>query len=210
MGSPALRPLLPAVLFLSAYWLIGAPSLRRFVLSLFPTHRRRAVGSILHDTGQAMGGYVRGTAINAAVMGVLAWVGLELIGVDYALALGVVTMLGEPIPVIGPILAAVPVVAVALLQSPATALLALLLYTVLPQFEAQVLMPTIMRRQTDVPQTFVLLAVIAGGAVVGMVGVLAAIPFAAGARVVVLQAVVPALRRWTGAGATAPDGSRHA
>ena len=72
------------------------------------------------------------------------------------------------------------------------------------------LMPTIMRRQTDVPQTFVLLAVIAGGAVGGTVGVLAAIPFAAGARVVVLQAVVPALRRWTGAEPTAPDGSRHA
>ena len=187
------------VLFLSAYWLLGATGLRRFILSLVPDSRRERFGETLHEAGQAMGGYVRGAAINAIIMGALAWIGLTLIGVDYAVVLGVLTMLGEPIPIVGPVLVAIPVVGVALLQSPTTALLALVLFTVLQQLEGQILTPVIMRRQTDVPQTLVLFAVVAGGLTGGVLGVLAAIPLVAALRVVALRAVVPAVRSWTGA-----------
>lgn len=189
------------VVFLAVYWLVGAPALGRFTLSLLPVARHARTREILHEAGQAMGGYVRGAAINAVAMGVLAYVGLTLIGVNYALALGVITFLAEPIPIIGPIVAAIPVVAVALLQSPRLALAALALYFVLQQVEGQLLTPNIMRRQTDMPQTVVLFAVLAGGAVGGLLGVLAAMPLAAGLRVLVLRLLVPAVRRWTGAGA---------
>ena len=187
------------IMFLAAYWLIGARSLERFTLSLVPVHRRERLEHVLHRVGQSMGGYVRGAAINAVIMGVLAWVGLALIGVDYALVLGVLTMLGEPIPIIGPIIVAVPVVLVALLQSPAKAALALALFTVLQQVEGQLLTPNIMRRQTDVPQTLVIFAVVAGAAIGGLLGVLASIPLVAALRVLTLEVVVPAVRRWTGA-----------
>ena len=187
------------VLFLSVYWLIGAPSLGRFTLSLLPTERRAHAQGVLREGGQAMGGYVRGAAINAVIMGVLAWVGLALIGVKYALALGVLTMLAEPVPIIGPILAAIPVVAIALLQSPQLAMGALALYIALQQLEGQLLTPNIMRSQTDMPQTVVLFAVMAGGAVGGLLGILASLPLAAALRVLVLRVLVPAVRRWTGA-----------
>lgn len=189
--------------FLSIYWLIGAPALQRFALSLFPEHRHHKTARVLETMGQAMGGYVRGAAINALVMGALAWIGLSLIGVDYALVLGVLTMLGEPVPIIGPIIVAVPVVAVAFLQSPSLALFALLLYFVLQQIEGQLLTPLIMRRQTDVPQTLVIFAVVAGGAIGGLLGVLVSIPLAAALRVFALEVVVPVVRRWTGADANA-------
>lgn len=189
--------------FLSIYWLIGAPALERFALSLVAERRRDTASRVIEQMGRAMGGYVRGAAINAVVMGALAWLGLALIGVNYALTLGVLTMLGEPVPIIGPVIVAIPVVLVALLQSPTTALLALGLYVVLQQVEGQLLTPNIMRGQTDVPQTLVIFAIVAGGAIGGLLGVLVSIPLAAALRVFVLQVVVPVVRRWTGAPAAA-------
>ena len=187
------------VVFLSIYWLVGSPALARFALSLLPEHRHAAATGVFHEMGQAMGGYVRGVAINAVVMGALAWVGFTLLGVDYALVLGMITMLGEPVPIIGPLVAGIPVIAIAFLQSPTTALVALGFYVVLQQVESQLLAPNIMRRQTDVPQTLVIFAVVAGGAIGGLLGVLVAIPLAAALRVLVMRVVVPVVRRWTGA-----------
>lgn len=185
--------------FLSAYWIIGWPALERFVLSLLPEHRRDRAEETVRQMREAMGGYVRGAAINAVIMGALAWGGLSLIGVPYALTLGALTMLLEPIPFLGPILAGVPVVAVAFLQSPQLALFAVGLYTALQQVEGSLLTPVIMRRQTDMPQTLVIFALIAGAAIGGVLGVLAAIPAAAALRVLVLRVVAPWIRRSTGA-----------
>ncbi len=119
------------VVFLSIYWLLGSPGLQRFTLTLFPPAHRDDAGRVLVRMGQAMGGYVRGAAINAVIMDVLAWLGLRLLHVPYALTLGALTMFLEPIPFLGPILAAVPVVLVAFSVSPTLALYALGLYTVL-------------------------------------------------------------------------------
>ena len=192
--------------FLSAYWIVGAPALKRFVLSLLPEHQRASSETTLRMIGQSMGGYVRGSAINAVIMGALAWLGLMLIGVPYALMLGTITLLLEPIPILGPILAAVPVIVVAYLQSPSLALVALGLYVALQQIEGQVLTPNIMRRQTDMPQTLVIFAVLAGGAIGGLLGILAAIPLVAALRVIVIRVVAPAIRRGTGALPAPPAG----
>lgn len=72
--------------------------------------------------------------------------------------------------------------------------------------EGQLLTPNIMRSQTDMPQTLVIFAVVAGGAVGGLLGLLASIPLAAGLRVFVLKAVIPVIRRWTGATESAEGG----
>jgi predicted PurR-regulated permease PerM len=187
------------VVFLSIYWLVGAPALKRFVLSLIPSARRARADGIMKEMGEAMGGYVRGVAINAVIMGALAWLGLWLIGVNYAVVLGVLTMLGEPIPYIGPIVVAIPVIGVALMQSTTKAIFALALYTALEQFEGHILTPNIMESQTDIPQALVIFAIAAGAALGGLLGVLAALPLAAAIRVFVLRVVAPVEREVVGA-----------
>ncbi len=179
------------VIFLSIYWLITARAIRDFTLSLVPDRHRRKTRQVLHRMGQTMGGYVRGAVINAVIMGILAYVGLLLIGVRYPLALGVLTMLGEVVPFIGPIVVGVIVALIALLQSLTKAVIAILLYTGLEQVEGHLLTPNIMRSQTDVPQTLVLFAIIVGGGVGGILGILVAIPSAAAVRVFVLEVVAP-------------------
>ena len=187
------------VAFLALYWMAGAPSMQGFLLSLVPAHRRERLGSLTHEMGQAMGGYVRGAAINAVIMAVLAAIGLMIIGVNDSLALGVITGLGEPFPYIGPIAAAVPVLLVALAQSPTKALIALGFYCVLQEFEGHVLTPNIMERQTYMPQTLVILAIIVGAALGGLLGIIVALPLAAALRVFTLQVIAPAVRRASGA-----------
>jgi predicted PurR-regulated permease PerM len=104
------------VVSLSVYWLMIAPRLRRFVLSLFPPSNREKASDVLRQMGGTMGDYVRGVVIDAVIMGALAFVGLFVIGVNNPLLLGVITMLGEFVPIIGPIVATVPIVLIALTQ----------------------------------------------------------------------------------------------
>ena len=186
------------IVVLAIYWLAGSPGLARFVTTLVPPSRRDRSARLLHDIGQAMGGYVRGAAINAVVMAILAGVGLAIIGVDYPIALGVITGLAEPIPYIGPVAAAVPVVLVALVQSPTKALIALGLYVFLQEFEGHVLTPNIMQRQTSIPQTLIILAIVIGAGLGGVLGIIVAIPTAAALHVLTLEVFAPALRRATG------------
>lgn len=120
---------------------------------------------------------------------------MRVIGVQYPLVLALISASSEPIPVIGPIIGAVPALAVALLDSPTQALIVLAFKVGLQQFEGQLLAPNIMRRQTDVPQLLVLFALLAGTAVGGLLGALVAIPLAGALKVVVMRIIAPALRR---------------
>ncbi|HET8622741.1 MAG TPA: AI-2E family transporter [Gemmatimonadales bacterium] len=187
------------IIFLSAYWLLGSPALLRFVLSLLPPDARTRTAAILEEMGDAMGGYVRGAAISAAIMGALAWLGLLAIGVEYALALGALTTLGEPIPYVGPILVGGVVTLVALAQSPTKALLAIGLYTLLQQIESNFIAPNVLSRETRTSQALVIFALVAGAAVGGLLGALVAIPLASALQVFVVRVLAPAIRRRTGA-----------
>ncbi len=182
------------VIFLSVYWLLGRDALKSFTLSLIPEPHRAKASSVIHEIGQNMGGYVRGAFINAAIMGVLAWIGLTLIGMPYAVVLGVLTMIGEVVPVLGPVLVGAIVTGLALLHSLTLALIAAGLFIALEQIEGHLLTPNIMRSQTQVPQTLVLFAIVVGAALGGVIGLLVAIPIAAALRVFVLRVAAPAER----------------
>lgn len=186
-----------AVVFLSIYWLISSTATGRFFCSLLPPDRRDGVSSVVEEAGQMMGGYVRGVVIDALIVGALTTAGLWVIGFEYAVVAGLITAFGELFPVIGPVLAAVPIVAVAAVDSPRMAVMVLIFYVVIQQVEGQILTPVIMKRQTDVPEVLVLFSLVAGGAVAGFLGALVAIPLAAAARVVVVRGLAPAIQnRW--------------
>ncbi len=187
------------VYFLSIYWLFVTPSLKRFVISLFPHEKQDTVEDVLCEIGHDMGGYLRGSVISGAITGVLAFVGLMLIHVKYALALGVLTFFGELIPVVGVIAVGALVIVVALFQSFTLALLALAVYTVILFLESHLLAPNIMRSQTTVSQVVVLFALVAGFEVGGVLGALVAIPLSAGIRILVIRVFAPGIRSWTGA-----------
>ena len=187
------------VIVTSIYWIIAGPSLRQFALSMFPFERQGKVDSVLSEMGQTMGGYVRGIAINTTLMFFLVFIGLSLIGVEYALVLALIVAFLSIVPIVGPIIATVPLVGAALLDSVTTGIIVLVFWVILQQIENYVTMPFIMKTQSEIPPLLVLLAIFWGGSVGGILGALVAIPAAGALRVFFLRGIAPAIRRWTGA-----------
>jgi predicted PurR-regulated permease PerM len=187
------------IAFMSAYWLISRSALFDFVRSLAPRDGQEAVDGTIDAFSETVGGYVRGVAISAVIVGVLSYIGLTIIGVQYALVLALVAAFGELLPVVGPILAAIPAVIVAFFESPTQAVIVAVFYLVLQQVESNVIMPNVMKNQADVPPLLTLVAITAGGTLAGILGAVIAIPLVGVLKVMVVRIVAPGIRRWTGA-----------
>jgi predicted PurR-regulated permease PerM len=187
------------VIFLALYMLIEAPAIRRFVLSLFPDQHGERAGEVLDEMTHAMGGYVRGVLMSGSAVGVLAVLGTWAMGLNSPLALGVFAALMEVFPYVGPAIAAIPIVTLAFMESPTLGAVAIIFWLAVQQIESNILLPNIMRSQTEVSALLVLLALAAGYALGGLLGAVVAIPVTAALRVLVVMVLAPAIRRRTGA-----------
>jgi predicted PurR-regulated permease PerM len=192
------------VLVMSVYWRIASGDMLRFVLSLFPAARRPRVAAVLGEIGETTGGYVRANVVDALIVGAIVYVGLLLIGVRFPLALALVAAIGEAVPLVGPYVAAVPILAAAVMSGPFAAGATLVLLVAVKQFEAYLLLPHLTSQQADVPPLLALFALVAGASVGGLLGALIAVPVAGVLRVLVLRVVVPAVQRRVGADPVEP------
>ena len=125
------------------------------------------------------------------VTGVGSWVGLTLIGVPFALPLGIFAFLTEAIPLAGPVIAGIAMIAVAFIESPFQALLTLALVIIIQQAESLVLVPVIQGRLIKISPVVALLAVLAGSALGDIPGAILAIPVVAIAMVVINDVILP-------------------
>jgi len=187
------------VVALSAYLTVSGPAMLDFTITLFPPERREHARETLVEMGSTMGGYVRGSLLDGAIIGTITWVVLSVLGVDFPLVLALVAFLGELIPVLGPLLAAVPAITIAALDTITLGIVVAVFYFVLQQFESYVLLPNIMRQQADIPPLLTLVALLAGAALAGFVGAILAIPLFGGLWVLFKRVAVPAVRRESGA-----------
>lgn len=187
------------MIFISIYWLVLTDQMMDFIASLFPERRGGQVLMVLRRMGNAMGGYLRGLLIDMTILGTLSYIGLLIIGVNYALVLGVLFGLGELVPVVGPFATGVVLVLVALFQSPQKGLITLAFVLLMQQFENNLLVPVVMKSQVHISPLLTLLAVAIGGVVGGLLGAIVALPVAAALNAFVEAALAPAIRRRTGA-----------
>ena len=174
------------VLFLMVFLLIELPNLARLVLGqLQPAQRARAVAIAQHANRQ-VGGYVFGNLVISVICGAVTWVALYLLGVPYSLALAVFMAVFDIIPLVGATIGSIVVIGAAFLLTGTTAGIAIfVIVMVYQQIENHVLQPLIYGRTVQLSSLTVLLAVLVGGAALGLVGALLAIPIAG-----TLQAVV--------------------
>lgn len=193
------------IVFLSLYWLLASPQLGRFVRSLFPADQRERAGEVQAELSRTVGGYVRGVGINVLLVTVVSYIGLRLIGLPFALVFAVIAGLMEIIPIVGAFIAGAIIVGFALSQSLQTALITLVFFVALQQLEGNVLTPMVMRSQTDIHPFLILVALVLGGTIGGLLGVLVAIPLAGAIKVLVVDVLAPALRRRIGAPPPGPE-----
>ncbi len=167
------------ILILTFYVLVEADSLRNTMLRLFPAHDRPRVAAVSRDITVKVSAWLAGQLVLGGIIGTSSAVGLWLLGVPFYYVLAVISGIGELIPVIGPILSAIPAVAVAVTVSLNKALLVIIFFIVQQQFENHVLVPKVMQRQVGVSPVIVIVALLIGGKLLGIVGAVLAVPTAA-------------------------------
>ncbi len=166
---------------------IGAdPGLyRRGLLHLVPHRARGRAGEVMDATGVALRRWLLSQLIAMAVIGAVTTIVLMLLGVKAALSLGIIAGLLEFIPNIGPLVSAVPAVAMGFLDSPQKALLVAIAYIAIQFLENHLLIPFLMKEGVDLPPVLTLIGQALMALVFGFLGLLVAVPLLAVAMVIV-------------------------
>jgi predicted PurR-regulated permease PerM len=170
---------LATVLILTFYLLVDSESLFEGFARLFPHADRPRIRSAALKISDKVSAWLRGQLMLGGLVGLSGALGLFLLGVPYFYVLGLIVAFGELIPIVGPVLSAVPGLLVALTVSNETALFTLIFFFVQQQVESQVLVPKVMGRQVGVSAVGVIVALLIGGELLGVVGAILAVPTAA-------------------------------
>jgi predicted PurR-regulated permease PerM len=149
---------------------------RRGVVALLPRNQHRRAEDFLQTCGRALDGWLLATLASMAAVGTLVGLGAWALGLPAALALGLFAALTEIVPVVGPIIGAVPALLLALGAGGGTLLWTVLLFLAVQQIESNVLQPLLQKRMADVPPVLLLLSVVAVGTVLGIGGLVLAAP----------------------------------
>jgi predicted PurR-regulated permease PerM len=179
------------VIILTIYFTASLPSIKRAGYQLVPASRRSRFAEIGDQITDSVGKYVMGQVALALVNGVLSAIFLSVIGAKFPILLASIAFFFSLIPLVGTITGSVIIVFVCLFSGPPTAIAAAVYYIVYMQVEAYVLSPRIMNRAVAVPGAVVVVAALAGGTLLGILGALVAIPFAAAILLIIKQVVVP-------------------
>lgn len=174
------------VLVLAIYFMADMPRLRRGVVRVFPPRRRARVAEIVNVVVDKVGGYMIGNIIISLFAGVSTFVCLELVGVPFALPLAVAVAITDLVPMIGATLGAVICVVVSVFTADVwpAGVVVLLFFVVYQQVENYLIAPRVLRNTVDLSAVAVLVVALTGGAVLGLVGAIMAIPIAATVKVV--------------------------
>jgi predicted PurR-regulated permease PerM len=161
------------------FWLTERARLQRYILAFVPRERRRGSHRAWNAAESRLGRWVRGELILMGAIGLGTSVAYTLLGVPAALLLGLFAALAEAIPIVGPLIGAIPAVLVAATVSPQLALAVAGVYIVLQIIEGNVLVPIVMRNTIGISPFLVIISVLIGGAAGGFAGALLAVPIAA-------------------------------
>ncbi|KAA0597272.1 putative PurR-regulated permease PerM [Azospirillum lipoferum] len=167
------------VVMFAALYLAASPGVyQRGVVLLVPPRGQKRACEVMEVAGDSLWKWLIGQLVAMAAVGTMIAVGLWLIGIPSALALGIVAGLLEFIPLVGPFLAAVPAILIGFAQSPQDALWVAGLYLVIQQVEGNLITPLLQKRVVDLPPVVTIGAIAAGGVLFGIMGMFLATPLA--------------------------------
>jgi len=168
------------IIVFSFYFAVIETGVDDFLEIISPRKHKDYILNLWSRSKRKIGLWMQGQLLLAVIMGVLLYLGLTIMGVPHALLLAVIAAMFEIIPVFGPTLAAIPAVAIALVDGGMTlGLLTTALYVIAQQFENHLIYPLVVTRVVGVPPLLVILALIIGAQLAGFLGILLSVPVAA-------------------------------
>lgn len=176
--TDALSGIVSVIIFLviSFYLVVEEGALKRMAKILAPVEHHVFLSNLFAKMQLKVGSWLRGQLILSMIIGLMVYVGLLILGVNYALVLALLAALLEFIPYIGPILAAVPALLLAFSVSPLKAGMVLILYFIIQQVENNILVPKVMQKAVGLNPVVSVVAVLVGARLGGVMGILFAIP----------------------------------
>jgi predicted PurR-regulated permease PerM len=178
------------VLVLAIYFLASLPAMKAWAYRLAPRSSRAKVQQLSEQISSSVGYYVMGQGVVALLNATYAFIVMTLVGVPFSTLLALVVAMLAFVPLVGAVVAGILVSLVALTVGWETATLYAILYFGYLQFEAYFISPRIMQRAVAVPGSVAVIAVIAGGALMGIAGALMAIPMAAAAMLLLREVFI--------------------
>ena len=181
MGGQVLRNIIlgVSVLLLTGLWVLEGGVAIKFLLLAAPTQRREGIRSFLDDMEKKVGAYTRGLLILTLIVGGMAGAAYAIIGLPNVLLLGITAGIMEIVPLVGPVLGAIPALLVAATVDPSKVVWVLGAYIFIQFFESHLIVPRVMDRTVGVNPVASLLAFVAFGSIFGFFGAVLAVPLAA-------------------------------
>jgi len=166
------------VFVISFYLSVQKGGLENFLRVITPDSEEQYVVQLWRRAERKIGFWLQGQILLGVLVGALVYLGLTILGVKYALVFAIISAIFELIPVFGPIMASIPAIGVAFLQSPTLGLMVIGLYLIIQQFENNLIYPLVVKKIIGIPPILVILSLVVGGELAGFFGVLLAIPIA--------------------------------
>lgn len=164
------------VLVLTLYLLLDEDGIKKFFVALLPIKQKSQIVAVTNKVGHGLGAWLRGQLILAIMVGVVVYIGLSLIGIPYALTLAILAGVLEIIPIIGPIISAIPAILIALTISPTLALIVTGFYILVQEMENKLLVPKVMQYSVGLHPVTIIIVLLIGAKLMGILGILLAVP----------------------------------
>lgn len=165
---------------ISFYLSVQQDGILNFIKTITPSNHRRYIVGLWTRSENKIGLWLQGQLLLCVIVAVLVYLGLTLLGIKHALLLAVLAGVFELIPLFGPILSAVPAIAVAFVDGGfAIAIIVMALYLIIQQFENQLIYPLVVKKVVGVPPIISIVALVIGAKLAGFLGLLFSVPVAA-------------------------------
>lgn len=166
------------MIVLSFYLAVQENGIEDFLGLVTPPRHEAYVLDLWSRSRKKIGLWMQGQLLLGAIIGIFVFLALSILGIKYALLLALIAAAFELIPVFGPIMAAVPAVALGFSESVFLGFMVLGFYVIIQQFENHLIYPLVVRKVVGVPPIVVILALVAGGKLAGVLGIILAVPLA--------------------------------
>ena len=167
-----------SILVISFYLSVMRQGIPDFLRSVLPdAYEKYAIG-LWHRAEIKVGKWFQGQLLLALSVGLAVFIGLSLFHVKYALLLGIIAMAFELVPIVGPVMSAIPAIALAFMDRPMLGVWVFVFYLALQQTESHVLAPLILGKTIGLHPVTVVIALLIGGKLAGILGILLAVPVA--------------------------------
>jgi len=167
------------IVVISFYLSVQERGIENFLRIVTPLEYEQYILDLWSRARRKIGRWLMSQILLGLLIGAMVFLGLTILQIKFALSLAILTAIFELIPVFGPILAAIPAVLIAFLQEPILGLVVVVFFFVVQQFENHLIVPVVFKQAVGVPPILVVIALLVGGELGGLFGLLLAVPIAA-------------------------------